>query len=217
MRYTQGEKLEIIRLVEESDLPIKTTLKQLQVGRASFYRWYRAYVDRGAEGLAAKPSSRRRFWNRIPDKDRERVVELSLQMPEKSARELAFFITDNEGYFISESSVYRILRAYDLVTSPAYIVMSAAANRLESCGYTSKKRQASRPAKIQQLFPTRISGYSNPTVPSSHRAHYLVFTPCPTLPACEVPILGASKVLHSGSLGVHGWAALALPVKVTSN
>jgi len=126
MRYTQGEKLEIIRLVEESDLPIKTTLKQLQVGRASFYRWYRAYVDHGAEGLAAKPSSRRRFWNRIPDQDRERVVELALQKPEKSARELACFITDNEGYFISESSVYRILRAYDLVTSPAYIVMSAA-------------------------------------------------------------------------------------------
>ncbi len=57
MRYTQGEKLEIIRLVEGSDLPVKTTLEQLQVSRASFYRWYRAYVDQGAEGLAAKPSS----------------------------------------------------------------------------------------------------------------------------------------------------------------
>jgi putative transposase len=41
-------------------------------------------------------------------------------------RELAWHITDTEGWFISESSVYRILKAYDLVTSPAYIVVSAA-------------------------------------------------------------------------------------------
>jgi len=126
MRYTQGEKLEIIRLVEGSDLPVKTTLRQLQVSRASFYRWYRAYVDHGAEALAPKPSTRRQFWNRIPDEERERVVEVALAKPELSARELAFHITDHESYFISESSVYRILRAYDLVTSPAYIVMSAA-------------------------------------------------------------------------------------------
>lgn len=49
MRYTQAEKLEIIRLVEGSDLPVKKTLEQLQVGRSSFYRWYRAYVEHGAE------------------------------------------------------------------------------------------------------------------------------------------------------------------------
>lgn len=126
MRYTQSEKLEIIRLVETSDLPIKTTLLQLQVSRASFYRWYRAYVDHGAEGLVPKPTSRRQFWNKIPDRERERVVEVALDRPELSARELAFHITDHEGWFISERSVYRILRSYDLVTSPAYIVMSAA-------------------------------------------------------------------------------------------
>ena len=54
------------------------------------------------------------------------MVEVALEKPELSARELAWHITDNEGWFISERSVYRILRAYDLVTSPAYIVMSAA-------------------------------------------------------------------------------------------
>ena len=126
MRYTQAEKLEIIRLVEGSDLPVKTTLAQLKVSRSSFYRWYRIYVDHGAEGLAPKPSSRRQFWNRIPDDERERVVELALAKPELSARELAWQVTDNEGWYISERSVYRILKAYDLVTSPAYIVMSAA-------------------------------------------------------------------------------------------
>ena len=34
--------------------------------------------------------------------------------------------TDPEKYFVSEASVYRILKSYDLVTSPAYVVLSAA-------------------------------------------------------------------------------------------
>ena len=39
--------------------------------------------------------------------------------------ELAWQITDTQDYFISESSVNRILKRCDLITSPAYIVMSA--------------------------------------------------------------------------------------------
>jgi transposase InsO family protein len=126
MRYTQAEKLEIIRLVEESDLSARRTLEQLQVSRSSFYRWYQAYVEHGAEGLKPKPSSRRQFWNKIPPEHRRQVVEVALARPELTARELAYHITDYEGWYVSERSVYRILRAEDLVTSPAYIVVSAA-------------------------------------------------------------------------------------------
>lgn len=127
MRYTRSEKLEIIRQVEQSPLPAKRTLAELQVSRASFYRWYRAYRDLGAAGVdQARSTSRQQFWNRVPDHERERVVEVALEKPELSPRELAWHITDSEGWFISESSVYRILKAFDLVTSPHYIVMSAA-------------------------------------------------------------------------------------------
>ncbi len=124
MRYSPSEKLEIIRLVEQSDLPVQQTLAQLDVGRSSFYRWYQAYVDRGAEGLEPPARQRRRFWNQIPDEERDRVVELALSRPELTPRELAWQITDSEGWYISESSVYRILKARDLVTSPNYIVLS---------------------------------------------------------------------------------------------
>ena len=34
--------------------------------------------------------------------------------------------TDEEKYFVSEASVYRLLKAHDLITSPAYIVIKAA-------------------------------------------------------------------------------------------
>jgi transposase InsO family protein len=125
MRYTQAEKLEIIRIVEQSDLSVRRTLEQLQVSRASFYRWYRVYLEEGADGLAPKPSSRRQFWNRIPDEDRQQVVDAALAKPELSPRELATHITDTEGWFISESSVLRILKSFDLVTSPNFIVLKA--------------------------------------------------------------------------------------------
>lgn len=126
MRYTQAEKIEIIRLVEELDLSVTRTLKELDVARSIFYRWYRRYEAEGYEGLGNRPPTSRRFWNKIPEEEKASVVEMALERPEMSPRELAWHITDSKGTFISESSVCRILKSYDLVTSPAYIVMAAA-------------------------------------------------------------------------------------------
>ena len=117
-RYSPAEKREIIRLVETSELPVMRTLEELDVSRSTFYDWYRRYRDEGDAGLAPRVSRRQQFWNRIPDQVRERVVEIALEKTEMSPRQLAWHITDTEGYFISESSVYRILKGYDLVTSP---------------------------------------------------------------------------------------------------
>jgi putative transposase len=125
MRYSQGERMEIIRLVEQSELSISQTLGELGVPQSTFYRWYRRYQEAGYDGLADHKSGPRQFWNRIPDEVREQVVEIALGQPEQSPRELAWSITDHEGYFISESSVYRILKANDLVTSPAFRLVSA--------------------------------------------------------------------------------------------
>ena len=126
MRHTAAEKYEIIRLVEGSDLPVRRTLRELQVHRSTFYAWYRRYAEHGQAGLAPKPAAVRRYWNRIPPRVRQRVVATALAAPDRSPRELAWHLTDQEGHFLSESSVYRILKAYDLIPSPAYIVLSAA-------------------------------------------------------------------------------------------
>jgi transposase-like protein len=40
MRYPASEKAEIIRLVEQSHLPVRQTLELLGIPRATFYRWY---------------------------------------------------------------------------------------------------------------------------------------------------------------------------------
>ena len=126
MRFSAAEKMEAIQLVEGSDLSVRRTLEQLGIHRSVFYRWYQAYCEHGYEGLVAKKSAARRYWNRIPDSVRERLLETALENTELSPRELACRFTDREGHFLSESSVYRILKAHDLITSPAYIVMSAA-------------------------------------------------------------------------------------------
>ena len=125
MRYTHAEKLAIIELVETSDQPVKRTLEELGVPRSTFYRWYERYRVAGAAGLEDQSPGPRRFWNRIPDAVREQVVDLALERPDQSPRQLAWEFTDIEGYFISETSVYRILKGYDLITSPAFDLVKA--------------------------------------------------------------------------------------------
>ena len=125
MRLTAAEKHEMIRLVEGSELSARRTLRELGMHRSTFYGWYRRYRAEG-NGLAPRPAAARQHWNRIPPRVRQRVVDAALADAAKSPRELAWQLTDRDGQFLSESSVYRILRAHDLITSPAYVVLSAA-------------------------------------------------------------------------------------------
>ena len=125
MKYSQSETLEIIRMVEGSKLSVRKTLREIGLSRSTFYDWYRRYQRSGYDGLASRHLRRHQFWNAIPEWEKARVVEVARALPEKSCREIAFHITDKEGYFISESSVYRILKAHDLVTSPVFTVISA--------------------------------------------------------------------------------------------
>ncbi|KEO52374.1 integrase [Thioclava indica] len=113
-------------MVEQSHLPTKRTLDKPCIPRATFYRWYDRYLSGGPEALEDRSPKPSRVWNRIPDPVRERIKNLALAESELSPRELAVQFTDTEKYFVSEASVYRILKAYDLITSPAYVVVSAA-------------------------------------------------------------------------------------------
>jgi putative transposase len=127
MRYPASEKLEIIRIVEQSHLPAKRTLDKLGIARRTFYRWYDRYLEGGPEALEDKRSAPSRVWNRIPNAIHDQIIELALEQSELSPRELAVRFTDERRYFVSEATVYRLLKAHDLITSPAYVVVKAAA------------------------------------------------------------------------------------------
>jgi putative transposase len=125
MRYSASEKLEIIRTVETSHLPVRRTLGKIGIPKTTFYTWLDRYAAGGLEALEDRKPRPKRVWNRIPDEIRDRIIERALEQPELSPREVAAF-TDAEKTFVSEASVYRILKAEGLVTSPAFIVMKAA-------------------------------------------------------------------------------------------
>jgi putative transposase len=126
MRYSASEKFEIIELVEQSSLSIRRTLAPIGIPRSTFYDWYRPIPggrDRSSEDGKPRP---RRIWNKIPDKIRTAIVNLALEEPDLSPRELAVNFTDTNGSFVSEASVYRLLKDRGLITSPAFILMKAA-------------------------------------------------------------------------------------------
>ena len=125
MRYPTSEKLEIIRIVEQSHLPAKKTLDQLGIARRTFYRWYDRYLEGGPEALEDRPSRPIRVWNRISAEVQSQIVDMALEQSELSPRELAVRFTDEKRYFVSEATVYRLLKAHGLITSPAFVVIKA--------------------------------------------------------------------------------------------
>lgn len=126
MRYPASEKLEIIRTVEASHLPTKRTLAMLGIPSSTYYDWYARWVDGGVDALADQSPKPKSVWNRIPDVVREDFIEFALEHEDLTSRELAVKYTDEKWYFVSESSAYRILKAEDLITAPAHVVIKAA-------------------------------------------------------------------------------------------
>ena len=126
MRYSASEKLEIIELVEQSTLSVGRTLASIGIPRSTFYDWYGRYQDGGIEALEDGKPRPQRVWNKIPDEIGAAIVNLALDEPDLSPRELAVNFTDTKASFVSEASVYRLLKDHGLIASPAFILMKAA-------------------------------------------------------------------------------------------
>ena len=168
MRYPASEKLEIIRLVEQSHLGVGSTLDKLGIPKTTFYRWYDRFLAFGDAGLEDRSSSPGRVWNRIPDDVRGQIIDLALEETQLSPRELAVRFTDTRGYFVSEASVYRLLKAHDLITSPAFVVIKAADEFRDKT--TAPKAVADR-LHLSQGHPNQLWQILDdfPPISSSHR------------------------------------------------
>jgi putative transposase len=194
MRHSSSEKLEIIRVVEDSPLGVKRTLRELDVNRSTFYEWYRRYRDGGDGALSTRPSQEHRFWNAIPPWVKKKVVETALDHLDKSPRELAWYLTDSQGYFISESSVYRILKVNDLITSPAYTILSA------------KEKFDQPTTRINQLWQTDFTylkvvqwgWYYLSTVMDDYSRYILAWRLCSTMSAADVKATVDDAIAVSG-------------------
>ena len=105
-------------------MPVRRTLEKLGIPRATFYRWYDLYRTGGPDALGDRSPRPDRVW-KIPDMVRQRIIRLALDEPALSPRELAVRFTDN-GTLFRVRGFYRLLKAHDLIASPAFIVMKAA-------------------------------------------------------------------------------------------
>ena len=119
------QKLEIIRRVEGSGLPVRQALAHTDVPPSTYYRWRKRFRRLGREGLRDRSPYRGRVWNQILIEEREKILQLAMLYPECSPRELACHLTDHAGFSVSESTVFRILkkqgwiRPRELKTFPA--------------------------------------------------------------------------------------------------
>lgn len=83
MRYSQSEKMEIIRIVEGSELGVSRTLAELKINKSTFYNWYKRYQEEGFEGLKNQYHPERVVWNRIPEQIQEDILDL-VSVPKNS-------------------------------------------------------------------------------------------------------------------------------------
>ncbi|MEJ6676499.1 IS3 family transposase [Parasphingorhabdus sp.] len=182
MRYPATDKLEIIKLVERSHLPAKQTLDRLGIARPTFYRWYDLYQRFGEDALKDKRPGPRRAWNRIPDDIQSQILGMALERTDLSPRELAVTFTDTKSYFVSEASVYRLLKAHDLITSPNFIVIKAASEFKD------------KTTAINQMWQTdftylKIIGwgwYYLPTILDDYSRYIIAWKLCTTMRAEDV-------------------------------
>jgi putative transposase len=112
---TAESKLEVLRAVEGAGLPVKQVLSQLSIAKSTYYRWRQSFRQRGQAGLHDRPPIRDRTWNQILPEERDKVLEIALMFPDWSPRQVSWHITDTEGFAVSESSVYRILKGEGLI------------------------------------------------------------------------------------------------------
>jgi putative transposase len=111
-----SEKAIILAQVEKQPRGKRQALMTLGIPKSSYYRWRRGQPDSG---------NRRRPWNRITPEEEDKVLAVAREFPDLSSRQLSAWITDNKGFAVSESTVYRILRREGLVKRQETQLMAA--------------------------------------------------------------------------------------------
>ena len=108
-------KREVIELVRRSPVAKEKTLMELGLAPSTYYRWQRRYRREGEAGLVDRRPQPATIWNRLRPEEEQTVLQAARREPDHSPREIACWISDNEGFAISESSVYRVLKRHGLV------------------------------------------------------------------------------------------------------
>jgi putative transposase len=110
-----GDKAKILAHVENQSRGKRQALMSLGIPKSTYYRWRRGQSS----------ENRKRPWNRVTPNEERRILAVAKEFPELSSRQLSSWITDPEGFAVSESTVYRILRREGLVKRQETQLMAA--------------------------------------------------------------------------------------------
>lgn len=136
------EKLTLLYAVEESGFNVSTALKKLDVPRTTYYRWRSKHKRFGPSGLKDRKPIAYRKWNALSQDEIQKVLDCAYLYPEKSSRELSFFITDSEDFSVSESTVFRILKSKGLIKEKGIT------------GFPAGKEYSVKPQRVNEQWQT---------------------------------------------------------------
>ncbi len=92
---------------------ISQLCSQYGISRTIYYRWRRAFAQQGLEGLENKERQRPRMKNQIVGELEKRILDHARERPEDGPRRIAYDL-QAQGYSVSESGVYNVLRRGNL-------------------------------------------------------------------------------------------------------
>jgi len=134
-----GEKREIITLVADSRLPRRRALAHLGLPKSTYYRWLkRQAAGRLEDSKGGSPIP----WNKLRAEEEERILAKARASPELSPRQIALRVVDFDGMYVSESTVFRILKREGLI-KPAEVV-----------GYKAGKEYHRKTKRPNELWAT---------------------------------------------------------------
>jgi len=120
-------KKKILALVSDSDLPRRQALAHLGLPKSTFYRWLRRQTDgrlQDNKGGSSLP------WNKLMPEEESKILIQARASPELSARQLALKLVDSDGWYVSESTVFRILKREGLI-KPAMSTIARQRDRMK--------------------------------------------------------------------------------------
>ena len=112
------EKSKILALVAGSGLPRRKALDHLGLSKSTYYRWLRRQSEgrlQDHKGGSSIP------WNKLKPEEEAKILTRARASPELSSRQVALQLVDDERWYVSESTVFRILKREGLI-KPAEIV-----------------------------------------------------------------------------------------------
>ena len=100
------EKMEMLRFAMGSNTSMRKTLDALDLPKSTYYRWRHKWWQMGSLGLRDTRPKRCGSWNKLLPDQQTTIIDIATENQDWPCRQISFYITDNEGFSVSKSTVF---------------------------------------------------------------------------------------------------------------